>query len=242
MAMAVMHGVTSGLCAAVPSAIVVGAASVPFRGQSPPPPAVAGRRAPLDRATLERRVDELLNAHIKVNRFSGAVLIASQGKPPVAKGYGYANVEWQIPNTTTTKFRIGSITKQFTSMVVMQLRARENQARRLRLPLRVALSRRVAGGDHPLPAHTSGIPSYSGMAAWRETNMLPKTVEQIVAIFRDLPLQWRPGEKYAYSNSGYFLLGVVIEKASGEPYVQALQSMILTPLAMMDTGFDSHTK
>src|SRR5688572_24673168 len=102
MAMAVTHRVTSGLCAAVLSAIVVGAASLHFREQSPPAAAVPGRAASLDPATLERRVDELLNAHMKVNRFSGAVLIASQGKPLVAKGYGYANLEWQIPNTTTT--------------------------------------------------------------------------------------------------------------------------------------------
>src|SRR5918996_2635615 len=122
MAMAVTHRVTSGLFAAMLSAIVVGAASLHFREQSPPAAALAGRPAPLDRATLEHRVDELLKAHIKVNRFSGAVLIGSQGKPLVAKGYGYANVEWQIPNTTSTKFRVGALTKQFTSMLNIELR------------------------------------------------------------------------------------------------------------------------
>ena len=121
--MAVMHRVTSGLLAAVLSAIVVGAASLHFREQSPPPATLAGRPAPLDRATIEQRVEPLLNAHLRVNRFSGVVL-ASQGKTLVAKAYGHANVEWQIPNTTTTKFRIGSITEQFTSMLVMQLRER----------------------------------------------------------------------------------------------------------------------
>ena len=65
---------------------------------------------------------------------------------------------------------------------------------------------------HHLLTHTSGIPTYTGIAAWRETNMVPKTIDQMVAIFRDLPLEWTPGEKYAYNNSGYFLLGVVIEK------------------------------
>ncbi len=68
--------------------------------------------------------------------------------------------------------------------------------------------------------------------------MMPKTIEQMVAIFRDLPLEWVPGEKYAYNNSGYFLLGVVIEKASGRKYEQALQDMILTPLGLTDTGYD----
>ena len=68
--------------------------------------------------------------------------------------------------------------------------------------------------------------------------MVPKTTEQMVAIFRDLPLQWTPGEKYAYNNSGYFLLGVVIEKVTGKKYEQALQEMILTPLGLKDTGYD----
>jgi CubicO group peptidase (beta-lactamase class C family) len=240
MAMAIIHRVTSGLCAAVLSAIAVGAASLHFREQSPPTETLARRPAPLDRATLERRVDELLNAHMKVNRFSGAVLIASQGTPLVAKGYGYASVEWQIPNTTTTKFRIGSITKQFTSMLVMQLRERGRIKLEDSVCLYVSPCPDAWKGVtiHHLLTHTSGIPSYSGMASWRETNMVPKTIEQMLAIFRDLPLAWVPGEKYAYNNSGYFLLGVVIEKASGKKYERALQDMILTPLGLTDTGYD----
>jgi CubicO group peptidase (beta-lactamase class C family) len=91
---------------------------------------------------------------------------------------------------------------------------------------------------HHLLTHTSGIPTYTGLTPWRETNMVPKTVEQIVALVRDLPLEWTPGEKYAYNNSGYFLLGIVVEKASGKKYEQALQDMILTPLGMTDTGYD----
>ncbi len=91
---------------------------------------------------------------------------------------------------------------------------------------------------HHLLTHTSGIPTYTGIAAWQATMMVPKTIEQMVAIFRDLPLQWVPGEKYAYNNSGYFLLGVVIEKASGKKYEQALQELILTPLALTDSGYD----
>ncbi len=91
---------------------------------------------------------------------------------------------------------------------------------------------------HHLLTHTSGIPTYTGIAAWREINMMPKTTEQMIAIFRDLPLEWVPGEKYAYNNSGYFLLGAVIEKVTGKKYEQALQEMILTPLGLKDTGYD----
>jgi CubicO group peptidase (beta-lactamase class C family) len=91
---------------------------------------------------------------------------------------------------------------------------------------------------HHLLTHTSGIPTYTGIASWRATNMVPKKVDEIVAMVRDLPLQWTPGDKYAYNNSGYYLLGVVIEKTTGKKYEQALQEMILTPLGLTDTGYD----
>lgn len=204
------------------------------------PPVAPASPAPLDAAALEDKIDELVNAHAKVNGFSGSVLLAKEGKPLAAKGYGYANLEWQIPNTTKTKFRIGSITKQFTSMIVMQLR----EQGKIKLEDSMCLYVTPCPETwkpvtiHHLLTHTSGIPSYTGIAAWREVNMMPKTVDQIIALFRDLPLQWIPGDKYAYNNSGYFLLGVVIEKITGKKYEQALQDMILTPLGMKDTGYD----
>ncbi len=211
------------------------------RGQAPATQAVApARPAALDAAALQRKVDELLNAHVKANDFSGSVLLAAGGKPLVAKGYGYANIEWQIPNTPQTKFRIGSVTKQFTSMLVMQLR--EQGKVRLEDSVCVYVAPCPDAWKpvtiHHLLTHTSGIPTYTGIPAWREINMVPKTADQIIAFFRDLPLQWTPGEKYAYNNSGYFLLGVVIEKATGKKYEQALQDMILTPLGLKDTGYD----
>jgi CubicO group peptidase (beta-lactamase class C family) len=213
--------------------------TTPLRAQAVATPAAA-RPAPLDQAALRAKVDELLNAHVTVNDFSGTVLLASGGKPLVMKGYGYANIEWQIPNTPQTRFRIGSVTKQFTSMMVMQLRERG------KLKLEDSVCAYVAPCPdawkpvtiHHLLTHTSGIPSYTGIASWRETNMVPKTIDQIVAIVRDLPLQWTPGEQYAYNNSGYILLGVVIEKVTGRKYEQALQEMILTPVGMKDTGYD----
>ena len=204
------------------------------------PAAVVPAQPALEPAVLEKKIDELLAAHAKVNGFSGSVLLASRGVPLFAKGVGYANVEWQIPNTPKTKFRIGSMTKQFTSMLVMQLR----EQGKIKLEESVCLYVTPCPDAwkpvtiHHLLTHTSGIPTYTGIPAWQATMMVPKTIEQMVAIFRDLPLQWVPGEKYAYNNSGYFLLGVVIEKASGKKYEQALQEMILTPLGLSDTGYD----
>jgi CubicO group peptidase (beta-lactamase class C family) len=211
------------------------------RAQAPAAPAPVAKALPaFEPAVLEKKIDELLAAHAKVNGFSGTVLLASRGVPLFAKGVGYANVEWQVPNTTKTKFRIGSMTKQFTSMLVMQLR----EQGKIKLEDSVCVYVTPCPDAwkpvtiHHLLTHTSGIPTYTGIAAWQATMMVPKTIEQMVAIFRDLPLQWVPGEKYAYNNSGYFLLGVVIEKASGKKYEQALQDMILTPLALTDTGYD----
>src|SRR5687768_2877608 len=98
------------------SAYAQAAAPAPVAATAP------AKAAALDPAALEQKVDELLKAHASVNDFSGTILLARGGKPLVMKGYGFANVEWQIPNTPQTKFRIGSVTKQFTSMIVMQLR------------------------------------------------------------------------------------------------------------------------
>ena len=196
--------------------------------------------APLDAATLQKKIDELIDGHMKVSGFSGSVLLAKDGKPLVAKGYGYANVEWQVPNTTNTKFRIGSITKQFTSMIVMKLR--EQGKIKLEDSMCVYVSPCPDTWKpvtiHHLLTHTSGIPTYTGIPAWREVNMMSKTTDQIIAFFRDLPLQWTAGERYAYNNSGYFLLGVIIEKITGRKYEQALQDMVLTPLGLSDTGYD----
>jgi CubicO group peptidase (beta-lactamase class C family) len=224
LTLALTHGAARAQNAAVPAATAV----------TPVPP------APLDSATLTKRIDELIAGYMHVNGFSGSVLLAKDGTPLVSKGYGYANIEWQIPNTPTTKFRIGSITKQFTSMIVMQLREQG------KIALEDSMCRYVAPCPdawrpvtiHHLLTHTSGIPTYTGIPAWREVNMVPKTTDQIIAIFRDLPLQWTPGERYAYNNSGYFLLGSIIEKVTGKKYEQALQEMILTPLGLSDTGYD----
>ncbi|MDQ3489160.1 MAG: serine hydrolase [Acidobacteriota bacterium] len=204
------------------------------------PPTAPAKAAALDAAALEAKVDQLLAAHAKVNEFSGTILLAKDGRPLVMKGYGFANIEWQIPNTPQTRFRIGSVTKQFTSMMVMQLR----EQGKVKLDDSVCMFVAPCPDTwkpvtvHHLLTHTSGIPTYTAIPAWRETNMVPKTTEQMVAIFRDLPLEWVPGAKFAYNNSGYFLLGVVIEKITGKKYQQALQDMILTPTGLKDTGYD----
>ena len=202
--------------------------------------AAAAAPAPPDRAALEKKVDELVKAHAAVNNFSGTVLIARAGTPLLAKGYGYANIEWQIPNTPQTKFRIGSITKQFTSMLIMQLR----EQGKVKVEDSVCVYVTPCPDTwqpvtvHHLLTHTSGIPSYTAQSAWRERMMMPLSADQVMAFVRDLPLQWVPGQQYEYNNSGYFLLGLIVEKVTGKTYEAALGEMILTPLGLKDTGYD----
>lgn len=212
--------------------VIVSCVMAPAARQVPP--------ATLTRPQLEQKIDELLTAHVAVNGFSGSILLASKGQALVTKGYGYANREWQIPNTPQTKFRIGSVTKQFTSMLVMQLRERG------KIQLEASVCTYITPCPdawkpvtiHHLLTHTSGIPTYTGIPVWRETNMVPKRRDQIVDYFRELPLQWVPGERFAYNNSGYYLLGVVIESVTGRKYEEVLQELILTPLDLKDTGYD----
>jgi CubicO group peptidase (beta-lactamase class C family) len=195
-------------------------------------------------ATIVERASAFLDAETKVNGFSGSILLARNGKPIIARGYGLANAEWNIPNSPRTKFRLGSITKQFTAMTIMQLQ----QAGALNV--QDSICRHVAPCPdawqpitiHHLLTHTSGIPSYTSSPSYLKNMMMSKTPVEMVAGFRDLPLEFAPGSQFKYNNSGYFLLGVIIEKATGKSYDRALREQIFTPLGMKDTGYDSSSE
>lgn len=186
------------------------------------------------------RVEEYMNAAVSVNGFSGAILVAKDGEPVVSKGYGMANVELAVPNTPQTVFRLGSITKQFTAMAIMILQERG----RLRVsdPICQHLTDCPAAWQpltiRHLLTHTSGIPSYTGFPDFPRTTVLPTSAAEMVGKLKDKPLEFPPGGKFAYSNSGYYLLGLIIERASGRPYADFLQESIFTPLAMNQTGYD----
>ncbi len=227
--------------AVVPAALALtllcGAGTAASQDPAPPP---APAPLPASASDIAQRAGEYLDAQARVNGFSGAVLVARDGVPVVSRAWGWANAEWEIPNTPETKFRLGSITKQFTAAVVLRLGQR--QALKLDDPVCRHLDPCPAAWQpvtvRHLLTHTSGIPSYTGLPDYRATMMMPRTVEQMVGVFRDLPLEFQPGEQFKYNNSGYFLLGVIIEKVSGKTYEQALDDEIFGPLGMKDSGYD----
>lgn len=191
--------------------------------------------------SLEKKLDDYLNAHLQNRSFMGSILLATEGQILVSKGYGMANLEHDVPNTPQTKFRLGSITKQFTSMSVMQL-----QKKGL-LSVNDTCDKYIPdfkSGDlftiHHLLTHTSGVISFTGFPDYRKTMVLPLKLEEIIAKFKDRPLEFEPGSQFKYSNSGYILLGYIIEKVSGMSYADYIEEKIFDPLGMKDTGYDSH--
>ena len=191
------------------------------------------------------KLDELMNLYTEYGQFNGSVLVAQNGKVIYKKGFGMANMEWDIPNQSDTKHRLGSITKQFTSMLILQLV--EQGKLKLDVPITTYLpDYNKSNGDkitiHHLLTHTSGTPNYTAFPGFfRDSSREPYTPDEFVKVFADSTLQFTPGEKFNYSNSGYFLLGVIIEKVTGKSYEQVLQENIFTLLKMNNSGYDHHS-
>lgn len=199
---------------------------------------------PAGAETKADRIDRIMLAYTDTGRFQGSVLVADQAEVILQKGYGMANLELNVPNRADTKFRIGSLTKQFTAMLILQLAAEG------KLKLDSALSEYLP--EYPRPAaeritihqllsHQSGVASYTtpDFVAKRARDSF--TPFELAAVFWNRPLEFDPGSKYAYSNSGYHVLGLVIERLTGKPYERVLRERILEPLEMRDTGYD-HTE
>src|SRR5690348_14997391 len=187
------------------------------------------------------RMEQIIQAYVPA-RFMGSVLVAQDGKVLLDKGYGFANLEWDVPNTPTTKFRLGSITKQFTAASILLLEERGKL--KVEDPVKKYMPDAPAAWDkitifHVL-THTSGIPSFTSFPDYESREAQAMTPEKLVEWFRDKPLEFEPGTKWNYSNSGYILLGYLIEKISGQPYSQFVQKNIFTPLGMKDSGYDSN--
>jgi CubicO group peptidase (beta-lactamase class C family) len=184
------------------------------------------------------RVHQFVESEREKRHIPGvSVAVVQNGEVVLAKGYGQANVELDVACTADTIFQIGSITKQFTASAVMLL------VEQGKIALDDAISKYVENSPEAwkdvtvrhLLNHTSGIKSYTSIPDNMAKSRLDRSKNEIIGTVRDLPLEFAPGEKWVYNNTGYFLLGLVIEKASGKPYAEFLQESIFKPLGMSDT-------
>jgi CubicO group peptidase (beta-lactamase class C family) len=194
-----------------------------------------------DRVT---RMDQILSSYADLKQLIGNVLVAEDGRVLLDKSYGFANMEWQIPNTVESKFRLGSITKQFTAASILLLEQQgklstDDLVKKYMLDAPVTWDKITI---YQLLTHTAGIPSFTGFPDYHANEVKPYTPEQLVVWFKDKPLDFQPGTEWRYSNSGYVLLGYLIEKISGKAYGQFVKENILDPVGMKDTGYDSSTE
>jgi CubicO group peptidase (beta-lactamase class C family) len=190
--------------------------------------------------TPAQEINELLKQYTKQNSFNGVVLVAQKGKILLEQGYGYKNATAKLLNDSNTVFQIGSITKQFTSAIILQLQEQH------KLSVQDKLSKYIP--DYPngdsitienLLTHTSGIYNYTNDDTYMQKNSAnPIKLADLISLFKNKPLDFAPGTKYSYSNSGYVLLGYIIEKITGKSYFTVLKENIFKPLGMTHTGFD----
>lgn len=187
------------------------------------------------------KLDEYLTAATRHHRFNGTVLVAKQGSVLLKKGYGWRNASSQIPNDSNSIYQLGSITKTFTAAAILQLQ----EEKKISVTDKVSqyLPNYPNGNQitiEQLFAHTSGIYDYKGVLYSKDSLEFtqPVSKERVLSTFRDKPLRHKPGHEVAYTNSGYFLLGLIIEKITQQPFETVVRKRFIEPLHLTRTGFD----
>jgi len=223
-----------GLCALVGPSSGAGQVAAPARAAQ--------------QETLASRIDALVAARAKKPTFSGlSVAVAQRGELVFERAYGLADEEFGVAADTATLFRIGSVTKQYTAALVLRF------VERGKLSLDDTLDKFVPQFPlHTSPAgravtvrqllnHTSGIPSYTDLGEeWSAKWPLELTHEELLALVADKPFDFEPGASWRYNNTGYYLLGMLLEKLSGKSYAQLVQDEIAGPLGLARTRYDSN--
>lgn len=196
--------------------------------------------------------DSFIETYAKEHNFNGTILVQKNGEIRFAKSFGLANIPFKVPNTIQTKYKIASITKALTSVLILQLHEQG----------KIDLNKTIGtylpdyageGADkvtlHQLLNHTSGLPNFdtvkdietalkSGLPAYQT----PYTSDELLAKFCSGKLVNAPGKVFDYNNGDYVILGKIIERVSGKPYEQVLQERILQPLGLKDTGMLRQSK
>lgn len=195
--------------------------------------------------TKTQEIDALISKYFELNRFNGNILVAKDGNIILSKGYGFANVEWNISNTNQTKFLLASVSKIFTATLVAKLIDQGKLSLNTKLSDVLPWYRNDTSSKitiFHLLNHTSGIPNYLNQKK-RDlqdiirdfgTNNIDK--KEFALKYCSSDLEFEPGTKWNYNNSAYFLLGLVIEEITGKPFDLAAKEMIFDPLNMASSG------
>lgn len=189
---------------------------------------------------LASRIDASIAPYFKADAPGATVIVVKDGKPVLRRAYGMADTAKGVKMTPEMALRLGSITKQFTSTAILML-AEEGKLSvdddiTKHLPDYPTKGKRITI-EHLL-THTSGIPSYTGKPGYMVNMAQDVSVAQMIDTFKNDPLEFEPGSQYRYNNSGYFLLGAIIEKISGQTYAAFLEQRIFKPLGMRDTYYE----
>lgn len=192
---------------------------------------------------IEAELDAIFNKAYPINSPGATVLVAKDNKIIYRKAFGMANLELKVPMKPENVFQLASITKQFTSVAILTLM--EQGKISLKDPLSKYIADYPRGNEitlHHLLNHTSGIKSFNTLPDFSTKMRLDITPEEMISSFKNLPLEFAPGEKYEYSNSGYVLLGYIIEKISGMSYEDFIQKNIFDKVGMKNSYYSNTYK
>jgi CubicO group peptidase (beta-lactamase class C family) len=186
------------------------------------------------------KYDEYVNAYFRNQNFNGAVLVARKGEILYEKGFGFSDAEGKKMNDAQSVFQIGSVTKQFTAAIIMQLQQEK------KLSVQDPLDKYIKGFPNGnritienLLTHTSGLYNYTNDTILMKSDVTRHySKDEMLAIFKKYPADFEPGSKWNYSNTAYSLLGYIIQQVTGRPYEQEVRTRIFQPLGMTHSGFD----
>lgn len=190
--------------------------------------------------TKSEKIEELLKTYSNAGEFNGTALVSYNSNLLINKGFGFENVSSKKETSANTIYQIGSVTKQFTAAVILRLE--ELGKLKTTDQLSKYFPDYPRGNEitiHHLLTHTSGIFNYTNDGSFMATEAIkPISEDKMLNLFKNKKLDFEPGTKWSYSNSGYVLLGYIIEKASGKTYEQEVYNCIFKPLKMIHSGFD----
>lgn len=199
---------------------------------------------PAGEQALASRIDAAIAPYYKADAPGATVIVTENGKTVLRKAYGMADLAKGTPMTPDMRLRIGSITKQFTAVAILMLLeegklALDDDITRF-LPEYPARAGRITIAH--LLTHTSGIVSYTSKLGFSWNAAKDRSVSEVIDIFKDDALEFEPGTRWAYNNSGYFLLGAIIEKVAGQTYASFLEERIFKPLDMRHTAYEGYER